>query len=52
MEKKKKNIKQNDQSEKARARSGQNTIEEGGDGRIMWWRRVEDLPQVEGCETP
>ena len=44
--------KQNDQPEKARARSDRNTAEEGGDGRMTRWGRVKDLPQVEGYETP
>jgi hypothetical protein len=32
--------------------SGQNTAEEGDDGRMTRWGRVEDLPQAEGCKTP
>jgi hypothetical protein len=33
-------------------RSGRNTTEEGGDGRMTQHGRVEDLPQAECCETP
>jgi hypothetical protein len=32
--------------------SGRNTADEGDDGRMTQWGRVEDLPQAEGCETP
>ena len=42
---------QNDQPEKAQVRSGWNSTEEGGDGRMTRWGHVEDLPQAKGCET-
>ena len=42
--KKTKNKKQNGQPKKAQVRSGRNTAEEGGDGRMTRWGRVEDLP--------
>jgi hypothetical protein len=32
--------------------SGRNTAEEGDDGKMTRWGCIEDLPQVEGCETP
>ena len=51
-QKKTKNKKQNDQPEKAQAQSGRNTAEEGGDGRMTRWGRIEDLPQAEGYQTP
>jgi hypothetical protein len=44
--------KHNDQLEKAQVQSGWNITEEGGNGRMTRWGRIEDLLQAVGYETP